>query len=218
LSRSFVHLFFLVSIPTFLYLHVAPGQAGGGNFKIETRNLKLKERQTFAYKPRDGLLCLAAAISWLSFRCHPLSLISPDLIAIFLNCPFCIPLSPQFGSSHLISFHFIPSHHVSSRRGSSQLLSSSPLFSVDHNCSHLTSCPLIFFIFSDLFFVQLFSPPSFHAVRLNLVFFLPSAGTQTPKPGLGAKAGNTILNFKDTKLTRKWTTPKTKKYQKTVKN
>ena len=63
LSRSFVHLFFLVSIPTFLYLHVAPGQAGGGNFKIETRNLKLKERQTFAYKPRDGLLCLAAAIS-----------------------------------------------------------------------------------------------------------------------------------------------------------
>lgn len=135
----------------------------------------------------------SGAIHFLSFH-----LISSQFFLIVLFASHC-----HRSLCHPISSHFISSHHITSHLVSSHLLSSSPLFSVDHNCSHLTSCPLIFFIFSDLFFVQLFSPPSFHAVRLNLVFFLPSAGTQTPKPGLGAKAGNTILNFKDTKLTRK---------------
>ena len=52
----------------------------------------------------------------------------------------------------------------------------------------------VFFVFSDLFFVQHFSPPSFHAVRLNLVFFFSQcwhANSQT-----GCRRQGRKYNFK----------------------
>ena len=121
-------------------------------------------------------MCLAATISRLFIPVPFLVkvgsfLISPDLVAsqLLLEISHCIPLPLQSVSSHLISSgvfsaFFTTSHLVSC------LLSSSPLFSADHNCSHLL-CHLSFsHLFSAHLASFLFNPSQIlhsNAARLN---------------------------------------------------
>ena len=92
-------------------------------------------------------------------------LISSDLIALqlLLEIVHCIPLSPQSVSSHLILTHLMSSQLFQriSPHPVSCLLSHSQLFSADHGCSPLFSCPLSF---SHLFSSRLLSALSnFHS-------------------------------------------------------
>ena len=136
----------------------------------------IEQNKECAYRVQAGLCASQQQSLDFSFRCRFLSrldlssfhLISSHrsfswkfLIASHCHCSLCHPISSHLVSSQLFS---TTSHLVSC------LLSSSPLFSADHNCSHLL-CHLSFsHLFSAHLASFLFNPSQIlhsNAARLN---------------------------------------------------